>query len=123
MNASLFVYGTLMEGQAQEGLLAGLARTSASTRGALWDLPAGYPALSPGSDVVHGELVAGLEDRMLALLDRYEGVDEGLFERVEIEVKVGLRASAAWVYVMNDPRRRGARRVVSGRWVQTRRRG
>lgn len=123
MNTSLFVYGTLMQGQAQDGLLAGLPRTAASTRGTLWDLPAGYPALSGGTEVVHGELVTGLDERLLELLDRYEGVDEGLYERVEIELSVGLRAEAAWAYVMEDPRRRGGRRVPSGRWQPTRRRG
>jgi len=123
VNSSVFVYGTLMEGQSQEGLLSGLERTAATTRGSLWDLPAGYPALASGHDVVHGELVAGVEPRRLVLLDAYEGVDEGLYKRVEIEVQVGLRAEAAWAWLMDDPRSRGGRRLRSGRWHPTRRRG
>jgi len=123
VESALFVYGTLMAGQVQEGLLAGLSRVAASTRGTLWDLPAGYPALSEGGGEVHGELVHGVDERRLALLDGYEGVDEGLYRRVEIEVRVGLRAEVAWAYVMDEPRRHGGRQVQSGRWHPTRRRG
>ncbi len=123
MSGSLFVYGTLMEGESQAGLLGGLARRPATVRGTLWDLPAGYPALGPGSDVVHGEVISGVDERRLAVLDAYEGVDEGLYQRVEIDVHVGLRLEAAWVYVMDDPRLRGGRKVPSGRWHATRRRG
>lgn len=123
MNTSLFVYGTLMQGQDQEGLLSGLERTAATTRGTLWDLPAGYPALGPGSDRVHGELVAGIEPGRLAVLDDYEGVAQGLYQRVEIEVTVGLKAHVAWAYVMEDPRRQGGRRILTGQWQPRRRRG
>lgn len=123
MNDALFVYGTLMTGQAQEGLLAGCPRRPASVRGTLWDLPAGYPALGPGDDVVHGEVISEIDVRRLGVLDTYEGVDQGLYRRVEIEVQVGLRREAAWVYLMDDPRLRGGRKVPDGRWQPTRRRG
>ncbi|MEN0068280.1 MAG: gamma-glutamylcyclotransferase family protein [Myxococcota bacterium] len=124
MNTSLFVYGTLMQGQDQEGLLAGCERIAATTRGRLYDLPAGYPALSlQGADRVYGELVRNLDVRRLVLLDDYEGVDQGLYERVEIEVHVGLKAESAWAYVMDDPRSIGGRRIVKGRWQPSRRRG
>lgn len=114
---NLFVYGTLMGGAPQGALLAGRHRVKATVRGSLFALPAGYPALRPGGDgVVHGELVEGVDERVLALVDRYEGLDEGLYERIELDVDVGLKRERAWVYVMRHPERRGGRRVPDGRW-------
>jgi len=113
----LFVYGTLQRGQPQGALLAPCRRVPASTRGVLWGLPAGYPALVPeGSEPVHGELVEPVDERLLGLLDHYEGVAEGLYRRVEIEVDVGLRRHVAWAYVMDHPEDRGGRRIPDGRW-------
>ena len=123
MSHPLFVYGTLMSGEAQAGLLGDASRAQAHTRGTLWDLPAGYPALSHGDDRVEGELVVLPIPGMLAVLDRYEGVDDGLYERVLIDVMVELRRHRAWAYVMTDPRLSGGRRVPGGgRWSPTRRR-
>src|SRR5690606_9439872 len=111
-------------GHAQESLVGGGRRTPATVRGRLYDLPAGYPALAlpvegeAGDQVgrVHGELVEVDDPRVLALLDHYEGVAEGLFRRAMVEAVVGLRRCRAWAYVMDDPRRRGGRAVPSGRW-------
>lgn len=114
----LFVYGTLLGGAPQGALLAGRTRTRATVRGTLYALPAGYPALVlQGQGVVHGEVVDGLDARLMALIDRYEGVDEGLYERVEVDVDVGLRRERAFTYVMAHPERRGGRRVPEGRWA------
>lgn len=118
----LFVYGTLMEGQAQAGLLGAASRVPGTVRGALWALPAGYPALGPGDGTVHGELVELRDPALLTLLDRYEGVDEGLYRRVRIEVRASLRLQLAWVYLMANPQRRGGRRLPQGRWRAPRRR-
>ena len=103
-------------------LLAGLRRVNATTRGTLWDLPAGYPALGPGEGLVHGELVDPPDDRLLRALDGYEGVQEGLYRREAVDVTVGLRAVRAWAYVMDDPSRHGGRRLPHGRWKRVRRR-
>ncbi len=116
--AALFVYGTLREGQTMSGLLARRPRSPARVRGALWDLPAGYPALVPDPDAgwVHGELIGALEPAVLGLIDHYEGVHEGLYRRVLVDVHLGLRTERAWAYVMEHPERLGGRRVSSGRW-------
>ncbi len=119
----IFVYGTLMSGRGQEGLLAGLGRRTAHVRGTLWDLPAGYPALRlDGSGLVYGELVDPPGGRRLALLDHYEGVHEGLYKRVTVEAVVGLRPEPAWAWVMDNPQRRGGRAIPEGRWRAIRRR-
>lgn len=116
MIQELFVYGTLLTGEDQAGLLGQASRIPATTRGTLWGLPAGYPALAGGHGVVHGELVTLADRRLLEILDRYEGVDEGLYRRVRIDVLVGLRTQIAWAYRMENPRARGGRLLRSGRW-------
>ena len=121
---NLFVYGTLMGGAPQGALLVGLEHRPASLRGRLYDLPAGYPALcseqQAGDGPVHGQLVIGVDATRMRLLDQYEGVEEGLYRRVERDVDLGLRRVKAWVYVMDDPMRRGGRRLVDGRWRRIR---
>jgi gamma-glutamylcyclotransferase (GGCT)/AIG2-like uncharacterized protein YtfP len=117
MNLPLFVYGTLRSDAPQAALLAGLPRRPATTTGRLYRLPAGYPALVPGTEgVVAGELVANASDR-LAVLDRYEGVSEGLYQRVVIPVRSQGTMLEAWAYTMPAAPARGGRAVRSGRWT------
>ena len=120
----LFVYGTLMPRHAQGGLLASAtSRIEATTRGTLYHLPAGYPALQlEGDGRVHGVLVELPSPQILRLLDRYEGVEEGLYTRVEIPVTAALRTTRAWAWVMDDPTLHGGRVLPSGRWTTGRRR-
>lgn len=119
----VFVYGTLMAGERQGGLLANCRRVQAWCHGELWLLPQGYPALSlQGRSRVWGELVTDVSAGQLTLLDVYEGTEQGLYERVEIAVTVGLKTMGAWAYVQRDPRRVGGRRIPNGRWTAIRRR-
>ncbi|MCB9691782.1 MAG: gamma-glutamylcyclotransferase [Alphaproteobacteria bacterium] len=125
----LFVYGTLLRGAPQGALLAHLPRTDARVAGRLFRMPAGYPALvllpddHPERGFVHGELVSGVDPRLLVLLDRYEGVDEGLYVRREADVLVGLLRRPALVYEGVQPARNGGVPIPSGRWTQAVRRG
>lgn len=114
----LFVYGTLRHGASHAGLLGAARRRSASTRGTLWRMPAGYPALDPAGDgVVHGELCEPVPESVLRVLDAYEGVDEGLYRRSRLAVDPGEgHLVLAWAWVMRDPGRRGGLPVRSGRW-------
>ncbi len=113
----LFVYGTLMTGGAAEGMIGRRRRGPAWTRGRLFHLPAGYPALQQGgSGKVFGEWVDPVPAARLVLLDQYEGVDEELFSRVMIEVSTDTATFPAWAWVMQDPRLRGGVLVPSGRW-------
>jgi gamma-glutamylcyclotransferase (GGCT)/AIG2-like uncharacterized protein YtfP len=119
----LFVYGTLMSGAERAALLQGLGRRPATVRGTLYDLPAGYPALVlVGSGRVHGELVDAPDVRLLGVLDTYEGVADGLYDRVAVDVTVGLRTERAWTYVLDVARARNGRIVAGGRWRAPRRR-
>lgn len=98
----LFVYGTLMRGQAQDGLLAGFPARAGATRGRLWLHPAGYPVLvaDPGGRRIMGELVELADPSRLRVLDLYEGTTDGLYQRVELPVELEGQVLTAWAYTM-----------------------
>jgi gamma-glutamylcyclotransferase (GGCT)/AIG2-like uncharacterized protein YtfP len=92
----LFTYGTLRGGEGAAGeVLEGCRLVGRGTvRGTLYDLGE-YPALVlAGDHPVEGDIWWCPAD-VLPDLDRYEGVDDGLFRRV------GARVGelACWVYV------------------------
>ena len=134
----LFVYGTLREGGSHHAWLLrthpeGL--TGGWVAGRLFHLPAGYPALVPGTEPevpppapgwVRGDFV-GYEDEAdlesaLADLDPLEGVEEGLFTREVRPVCLeGGHRYQAWVYVFHVERlprlQREAVEVLGGDWT------
>jgi gamma-glutamylcyclotransferase (GGCT)/AIG2-like uncharacterized protein YtfP len=114
----LFVFGRFADGDADAVLLGPVRRTSARARGQLWVLRSGYPALVVGpSGDVWGELCEPpLPERILALLDDYEGVGQGLCAREPVEVRIGLRTHLAWTWVTEAARARAGRLVPTGRW-------
>lgn len=122
---NLFAYGTLKRGQPQGALLAGTRSTPAAIRGRLYRLPAGYPALvvDGAAGWVRGELFHDVDDRLWPLLDLYEGVAEGLFQRIDDHAVIGLRREPARLYVMTDPERHGGTLLPRGIWKGVVRRG
>jgi gamma-glutamylcyclotransferase (GGCT)/AIG2-like uncharacterized protein YtfP len=116
----LFVYGTLLSGEENDGWLGGLHAQEARVKGRLYRLPAGYPALvveGEAQDWVEGEWFEGVGPR-LKVLDQLEGVGQGLFARVRLPVVVVARTVAAWVYVLSadQVRQRGGVHLVEGSW-------
>lgn len=96
----LFVYGTLRSNAAGASLLASGVQTGAGTvGGVLYDIGT-YPALILyGSSPVRGE-VWRLPASSLSALDEYEGVAEGLFRRVGVEVQMDDGSvCGCWIYV------------------------
>jgi gamma-glutamylcyclotransferase (GGCT)/AIG2-like uncharacterized protein YtfP len=91
----LFVYGTLRSGGGKDDLMGGCRRLGDTTvAGRLFDLGA-YPVLVLGGpDRVHGELWS-CPPETLPLLDSYEAVGEGLFDRVMADSDTG----PCWTYV------------------------
>jgi len=85
--APLFVYGSLMRGQAADGYLADRRIRAATVRGFLYRVPAGYPALvvDPSGEPIHGELVLDTDPGLLMVLDIYESVGSGLYHRTPVE--------------------------------------
>ena len=116
-NDGLFVYGTLLQDEANGGLVKHLRFIPGKVRGALFQMPAGYPALTlGGTDWVHGQYLFEPEPRLLQILDVYEGVHERLYSRVYVDVVVGLVRHRAWTYVMKNPKKKGGTRIKGGRW-------
>lgn len=109
---SLFVYGTLKQGQRAAARLAGQRCLGAARTGpgfTLYQLE-GYPGLvrEPDSDAsVVGELWL-VDDRCLHALDDYEGIAEGLYRRESIAIRApGLPAQAeTYVYARSVAGRR-----------------
>ena len=95
------MYGTLLEGGSNAGLLAGLARRKATIQGRLWMAPAGYPALVVGSGApIAGELVE-VDAARLAVLDVLEGVPH-LYTRAKHDVQSNRGTISAFVYTVSE---------------------
>ena len=115
----LFTYGTLKSAittPAGRELLRGCERVGEGVvSGTLYDAGE-YPALLLGGEgTVEGE-VWRCPAPLLRVLDRYEGVEEGLFRRAAVEVA----GRACWVYVAGPglgPRLRPGAIIESGSWT------
>ncbi|HEY4240909.1 MAG TPA: gamma-glutamylcyclotransferase family protein [Kofleriaceae bacterium] len=120
----LFVYGTMRRGQTARSIVANsIARCEdASTTGAIYAFPMGYPGFveaAPGSVV--GE-VLWLTDlaATFGLLDAYEGAD---FARVLRRVTLSSGPNAGqpvwtWIYVLADPAAHALGSLIEdGDWV------
>ena len=116
----VFVYGSLMEGEQSDGLLAAFPRRRATCQGKLYLMPAGYPALVPSPEgcPIHGELVELPSFEILHVLDHFERVSEGLYLRREVRVSLGGSETAAWAYVLTADlaRRRRLRELSIDDW-------
>ena len=104
---TLFLYGTLKRGGSNHLFLAGqrflgLARTVPGfTLYSLGDYPGMVRA--PGDTAgVTGELWE-VDDGCLAELDRLEGLDEGLYERIDVLLAPNPLAGSAQTYLYLHP--------------------
>ena len=126
---NVFVYGTLKPGEANfsaycEGKIS--SQMIGYTKGNLYALPVGYPAMTEGKDKVWGVLLT-FRDSNLLDLDRLEGYESqraaNLNEYNRIFVSVydeGDRAICrAWAYCMSlsKVRQYGGVRLHSGSWT------
>ena len=101
----VFVYGTLQRGQVRDNAWPCKPRAvkSAVVLGYLYDL-GDYPALTPGSDRVRGELWQFAYEQMdptLVVLDMIEGYADGaedLHRRVEVTCQCGSQVISAFSY-------------------------
>jgi gamma-glutamylaminecyclotransferase len=106
----VFVYGTLTDPDRVAAVLGRIpgARYELGSDAALEGLrrvEGEYPTLAPGGRV-EGRLLE-VDDAALEALDRYEGVEQGLYERVAVPFTDGAdETDDIWVYV-GDPDRLG----------------
>lgn len=110
-----FVYGTLRRSQPAASLLDECRFLGEGwMTGSLYDTGS-YPALVlDGRGKVFGE-VWSCSAETLTRLDPYEGVGEGLFERVEVIIQ----GRSCWTYIAGPrlaPRLRPDQRIPSGEW-------
>ncbi len=120
----LFFYGVLRPDVAQWPFLEGLgAGLPATTRGALYAIPdpdGWYPAMLPGTGLVHGAChEVGAVD--LAAVDAFEGAD---YARVEVECAKGMGGSVpqtkTHAYLWTAPLPANAEPIPNGdfaRWL------
>lgn len=104
---TVFVYGTLKRGGSNHAFLAGQAFLGAARTQAGYTLYSlgDYPGMvrAPGDTAgVTGELWA-VDDACLAELDRLEGLDEGLYERVDVLLAPNPFAASAQTYLYLRP--------------------
>lgn len=106
---TVFVYGTLRQGEQYHGLLKQSRRIAlvAEAKGAIVDTGLGYPALADKEGRVAGELY-GVSEEVLARLDEledYYGPDspDNEYERIRISVRTDSGLVDAWVYLYRRP--------------------
>lgn len=114
---NLFVYGTLMEGEANAYHLDGIRRTRGSVHGALHDCGA-YSALSLTDGEVRGEVLE-LPLERLAGMDALEGsrpagAPGGMYRRSVLPVRTEAGVLRAYAYVMDDAHHLPV--IASGDW-------
>lgn len=110
----VFVYGTLLRGEPNHGLLAGGQHMGeARTRAAFELVDLGYfPAMiAQGNTAVLGEVYA-IDEATLRKLDRLEGHPQ-FYIRTTIELEHGAEVQA---YLLPAHQARGKRRILSGNW-------
>lgn len=125
----LFVYGTLQPGEENYDRYCKKWVTqvqAATVRGQLFDLPLGYPALTPGNDLVQGCLLSFNDPAVLALLDDLEDYDPNRAphqnEYLRVKTRVfdpkGQPLGQAWIYQMQPERVAQARGLwlPKGKW-------
>ena len=83
----LFVYGTLMKGEGNHDLMRDASYKGKFKTQGKWGLIniGNFPALVPYSLEVEGELYE-VDDTQLAMIDRLEGVDAGMYQRRTINI-------------------------------------
>ncbi len=127
----VFVYGTLKPGEAYYTRYCEpytVQVQPALTRGQLYHLPQGYPALTPGEGWVTGVLLHLRDDTGLAALDAFEDYNPAL-PASENEYQRQCRPvyscdrhplATAWMYVMAPARAQahGGILIAAGVWSQ-----
>ena len=118
----VFVYGTLIAGEANAHWAGNARRQKAWTTGTIYDTGCRFPAfVKRGRTHIKGEVLT-VDDDGFKSMDRLEGYPH-LYRREQIQVHlVGGGNVLAWVYIMNNLRK-DAPVIESGDWVAYRKAG
>lgn len=129
----VFVYGTLKPGECNYDrycAATAIEVKKAFAYGQLFDLPFGYPAMTPGNSPVYGFVLSFVDRVVLEQLDELEDYDPNRLDdqneyiRAEIET-FNLEQQPlgpAWVYLMNveQAERLGGVVLPGGDWIGSR---
>ena len=118
----VFVYGTLIAGEANAHWAGNARRQKAWTTGTIYDTGCRFPAfVKRGRTHIKGEVLT-VDDDGFKSMDRLEGYPR-LYRREQIQVHlVGGGNVLAWVYIMNNLCK-DAPVIESGDWVAYRKAG
>jgi gamma-glutamylcyclotransferase (GGCT)/AIG2-like uncharacterized protein YtfP len=127
----VFVYGTLQPGEryypeyCEDNVVESCP---AIAYGKLYDLPQGYPAMTPGDQAVYGSLLTFASDEVLIALDdledynpqRHPDENEYFRQYQEIFNLEGQSLGMAWIYLMDMTKveQFGGRWLSSGKWTE-----
>ena len=119
-----FVYGTLIKGMGNDGLIPDEAkRIKGYTRGKMFNVGL-FPAVVNGKDKIHGEIVyvpSYLYKRTMKVLDTlegYRGKDDDMYKRVIKKVwDNGGNEIDCWMYLWNRDIK-GMEYISHGSWVK-----
>ena len=109
----LFVYGTLREGRALTHDLMGYMMFAVNGNFA-------FPFIQQAPDFLVDDFsvrgtVLSVDDKQLAAMDKYEGLEKGLYERIKVTViDQDDNDTEAWAYVAGPALQQQI--VVSGDW-------
>ncbi|WXG40569.1 MAG: gamma-glutamylcyclotransferase family protein [Candidatus Freyarchaeum deiterrae] len=100
----LFVYGTLLDQEFTENLVGkGLTYLPAKLHGFEKINPSElfpYNYIIPHDGcAVEGMLIKGLDEDSFKILDRYEGVNSGLYKRIRVKVSTNQGNIEAYTYI------------------------
>ncbi|NET05193.1 MAG: gamma-glutamylcyclotransferase [Symploca sp. SIO2B6] len=128
-DTKVFVYGTLKPGEVNYDQYCAskvVEEIRAIAFGELFDLPIGYPAMTPGNSRVEGFILTFYEHGILRLLDELEDYEphrkpeENEYNRHQIETYSleGKVLGLVWVYLMTieQVRLQGGVLLKSGFW-------
>jgi gamma-glutamylcyclotransferase (GGCT)/AIG2-like uncharacterized protein YtfP len=125
---NIFVYGTLKPGEANFDRYCQnvLEIQAALAHGTLYDLPLGYPAMTPGNSPVYGFLLSFAHPQILLELDELEDycpdrpMEENEYYRQRIQTFSLSHQSLgdAWAYLMEPEKakRLGGVLLSKGQW-------
>ena len=126
----IFVYGTLKPGEINYPYCADqvIEATRVYTKGRLYDLPLGYPAMTPGTERVDGFLLVLANPSCLEILDQLEDYhpdkqpqDNEYYRQKTLVYRSGEPIGEAWGYFMAAQKigQLGGVWLPSGWWTGT----
>ena len=120
-SARVFVYGTLLSGEPNHRLLAGVEFVGDARTEPVFDLVSlgAFPAMVPGGGIAVAGEVYEVDRMTLAALDRLEGYPH-FYRRLAVYLDDGADVLA---YILTPDQVRGRPRITSGDWRRERKDG